>query len=94
MTEEREARLCVELTLLQLPVWKSTDIQSFFQCASAKANDIRKQALEIGGKIDYQPHGVQSRYVLKLYGTTPEDEIRKRAIELNGGAEPQEESNP
>ena len=88
MTEERKARLTAELTLLQKTKWRWSDIKAFYGCASAKANEIRKKALEAGGKIDYDPHAVQSRYVLLLDGTTPEIEIRKRVIELNNGASP------
>jgi len=87
MTEERKARLCVEITLLQKAKWRWNDIATYYQCASAKANEIRKKALEKGGKVDYDPHGVQSRTVLSLEGTTPEIEIRKRAIEMNKGAD-------
>ncbi len=87
-TQERTARLNVELALLQKPKWRWKDIADFFECASAKANEIRKMALERGGKIDYDPHAVQSRTVLALNGTTPEIEIRKRCIELNDGADP------
>ena len=93
MTEERKARLCLELTLLQKPVWNWKDVAQFVQCASAKAVEVKKKAIEAGGKVDYNPHGVQSRYVLKLMGTTPEDEIRKRSIELREGAEPNTESD-
>lgn len=92
-TQERKARLLVELTLLQKTLWKHTDIRAYYGCASAKANEIRKKALEAGGKIDYNPHAVQSRYVLMLEGTTPEIEIRKRSIEYNDGADPEIESD-
>ena len=90
VTAERRARLSLELTLLQKTKWRWHDIANFYQCASAKANEIRKKALEAGGKIDYDPHSVQSRAVLSLDGTTPEIEIRKRAIELREGADPLE----
>ena len=90
--EERKARLLLELTLLQKPVWGWKDVSEFVQCASARAVEIKKQALELGGKVDYSPHGVQSRYVLKLMGTTPEDEIRKRMIEYQNWAAPKTES--
>ena len=93
ITEERKARLCLELTLLQKPMWNWKDISQFIQCASAKAIEIKKLAIEAGGKVDFNPHGVQSRYVLKIMGTTPEDEIRKRAIELREGGNPDTESN-
>lgn len=92
MTEERKARLYLELTLLQKPVWHWGDIAQFHQCASAKAIELKKLALANGGKVDYDKHGVQNRYVLALMGTTPETEIRKRYIELTGKADP-EESN-
>lgn len=92
MTEERKQRLCLELALLQKPTWNWKDVSQFCQCASAKAIDIKKKALEAGGKVDFNPHAVQSRYVLRLMGTTPEDEIRKRSIELREGAEPKKES--
>lgn len=92
MDEERIARLNLELTLLQKPVWTWKDISQFFGYASAKSIEIKKRALALGGKVDFAPHGVQSRYVLKVYETTPEDEIRKRSIELNGG-NPTKESN-
>ncbi len=88
MTEERQARLATELTLLQKTKWRWKDIATFYQCASAKANEIRKRALAMGGKIDYDPHAVQSRTVLALDGTTPEIEIRKRYIELTGSTDP------
>ena len=91
--EERKSRICLELEILQKPVWNWKDIMTFEGCASAKANEIRKRALDAGGKVDYNPHGVQSRYVLKLMGTTPEIEIRKRYIELTGSANPNEESD-
>lgn len=91
ITEERRARLNLELTLLQKPVWNWKDISQFVQCASAKAIEIKKKALEAGGKVDYNPHGVQSRFVLKLMGTSPEDEIKKRSIELREGADPETE---
>jgi len=89
MDEERRQRLNVELALLQKPKWRWKDICLFYGCASAKANEIRKKALSAGGKIDYDPHAVQSRYVLMLDGTTPEIEIKKRCIELNAGADPE-----
>ena len=88
MNEERKAKLCRELELLQLPKWHWKEICEFVGCASAKAVQIKKQAIELGGKIDYDPHGVQSRYVLKLLGTTPEIEINNRVLELKLWAEP------
>lgn len=91
IAEERRARLNLELALLQKPVWNWKDISQFVQCASAKAIEIKKKALEAGGKVDYNPHGVQSRFVLKLMGTSPEDEIKKRSIELREGADPETE---
>lgn len=94
ISEARKARLLVELTLLQKAKWHWKDIATYYGVASAKANDIRKKALEAGGKIDYDPHGVQSRYVLKVVEeTTPEAEIRKRSIEYHDGANPQKESD-
>lgn len=87
MEEERKKRLYLELTLLQKTKWRWHDIATFYQCASAKANEIRKKALEAGGKIDYDPHAVQSRTVLALDGTTPEIEIGKRTIELQALAD-------
>ena len=91
-TQEREKQLSRELELLQQPKWRWRQIAEFIGCASAKANEIRKRALAAGGKIDYDPHAVQSRYVLQLLGTTPEIEIRKRYIELTG-ADPNETEN-
>ena len=91
--EERTSRLNLELALLQKPVWHWGDIAKFVQCASAKALELKKLALDKGGKVDYDRHGVQSRYVLALMGTTPELEIKKRYIELTGKADPQEESD-
>lgn len=88
--EERKAKLYSELELLQKPVWNWRDIAEFVGCASAKANEIRKRAIDAGGKVDFNPHGVQSRHVLKLMNTTPEIEIQKRRIELTGSADPQE----
>lgn len=90
ITDERKARLTLELALLQKTKWRWKDIATFYGCASAKANEIRKKALEAGGMISYDPHSVQSRTVLSLDGTTPEAEIRKRAIELKEGADPLE----
>ena len=90
VSEERQARLTLELSLLQKPVWHWGDIAKFNQCASAKAIELKKRAIENGGKIDYDKHGVQSRYVLALMGTTPEVEIKKRYIELTGRADPNE----
>ena len=90
MNEERTARLLLELTLLQKTKWRWKDIATFYQCASEKANEIRKMALARGGKIDYDTHAVQSRFVLALDGTTPEIEIRKRYIELTGQPSPME----
>lgn len=84
LQDERRTELTNELTLLQKPKWRWKDIAAFCHCASAKANEIRKRALEAGGKIDYDPHAVQSRTVLALMGTTPEIEINKRHIELTG----------
>ena len=89
-TEERRQRVRLELELLQKTKWRWKDIATFYQCASAKANEIRKAALASGGKIDYDPHAVQSRFVLALDGTTPEIEIKKRYIELTGRADPNE----
>lgn len=89
----RKARLYLELSLLQKAVWHWKDIATFYGFASAKATEIRKMALAKGGKVDYDPHGVQSRYVLMLEGTTPEIEIRKRSIELREGAGPDTESD-
>jgi hypothetical protein len=83
----RKQQVLKELELLQKPKWRWSDISAFCHCASAKANEIRKRALEAGGKIDYDPHSVQSRAVLALMGTTPEIEIRKRRIELTGQTE-------
>lgn len=91
--EERKKRVIRELELLAMPKWRWKEIREFYQCASAKANKIRKAALAIGGKIDYDPHAVQSRFVLKLDGTTPEIEIRKRHIELTGLSQQETESN-
>lgn len=91
--EERKSRLCIELSILQKTKWRWTDISTFYQCASAKANEIRKAALKAGGKIDYDPHAVQSRTVLALDGTTPEVEIKKRYLELTGSANPNDESD-
>ena len=88
MEEERKKRLSLELALLQKPKWHWKEIAQFCECASAKANEIRKKALEAGGKIDYDPHAVQSRTVLALMGTTPEIEIKKRYIELIGQTDP------
>lgn len=93
MTKEREERLCLELELLQKARWRWHDIANYFQVASAKANQIRKKALEQGGRIDYDPHAVQSRYVLALEGTTPEIEIQKRVIELNGASQASQEQS-
>lgn len=90
MDDARKARLLLELSLLQKTKWRWKDIADFYQCASAKANQIRKAALANGGKIDYDPHAVQSRTVLMLDGTTPEIEIKKRYIELTGRADPNE----
>lgn len=90
---ERKARLSIELSLLQKTKWRWRDIACFYQCASAKANEIRKRALEAGGKIDYDPHAVQSRIVLALDGTTPETEIKKRYLELTGLENPNERNN-
>ncbi len=90
MDDARKARLLLELSLLQKTKWRWKDIADFYQCASAKANQIRKAALANGGKIDYDPHAVQSRTVLMLDGTTPEIEIKKRYIELTGRADPSE----
>ena len=90
MDDARKARLLLELSLLQKTKWRWKDIADFYQCASAKANQIRKAALANGGKIDYDPHAVQSRTVLMLDGTTPEIEIKKRYIELTGRAGPNE----
>ncbi len=93
MIEERKERLCLELSLLQKPKWRWKDIATYFQCASAKANQIRKLALARGGKIDYDPHSVTCRSVMELHGTTPEIEIAKRTIELMGAAPKKDESN-
>lgn len=88
MDESRLKTLYEELRVLQMPKWRHKEIRIFCRCASAKANEIRKKALEAGGKIDYDRHAVQSRTVLALMGTTPEIEIKKRVIELNNGASP------
>lgn len=89
MDNERIKTIYRELELLRLPKWRYKQIMAFCHCASAKANEIRKKALDCGGKIDYDPHAVQSRAVLALMGTTPEVEIKKRCIELNAGADPE-----
>lgn len=93
MDQERRARLSLELTLLQKMKWKASDIRAFYDCASEKANRIRKAALASGGKIDFDPHSVTVRSVMALEGTTPEAEIKKRAIEWNEGATPGTENN-
>lgn len=85
--DEYKKQIIEELKLLRQPKWHWREISQFCKCASAKANEIRKKALEAGGKIDYDPHAVQSRTVLALMGTTPEIEIRKRYIELTGKAD-------
>lgn len=94
MDEERK-KILKELELLRLPKWRWNHICQFCHCASAKALEIKKKALQAGGKIDFDPHAVQSRTVLALMGTTPEQEIQKRCIELKmlEGADPQEESD-
>lgn len=91
--EERKERLLLELRLLQMTKWHWKEIAAFYECASAKANQLRKKALENGGKIDYDPHAVQSRSVLALDGTTPENEIKKRHLELFGAESAKGESN-
>lgn len=88
MDHERKARLSLEVTLLQKTKWKARDIRVFYGCASEKANRIRKAALEAGGHIDYDLHSVTVRSVMALDGTTPEEEIRKRMLELTKGATP------
>ena len=77
---ERIRSLSRELALLQKPKWRWKDICDYYGCSSSTANEKRKKAIEIGGKVDYDSHAVSSRYVLD--GTTPEEEIRKRAAEL------------
>jgi hypothetical protein len=94
--EERKKRLCVEMALLQKTKWRWNEIADFYQIASAKANEIRKAALEKGGKVDYDPHAVTVRSVMSLDQTTPETEIGKRSIELDRllhGTNPIKESN-
>lgn len=86
--EQRTQRLTLELSLLQKTKWRATDIREFYGYASAKANEVRKLALESGGKVSYDKHAVTVRSVLALDGTTPETEIRKRYIELTGSPAP------
>ena len=84
------------MALLQMTKWRWNDIASFYQVASAKANEIRKAALGKDGNIDYDPHAVTVRSVMSLDKTTPEDEIKKRSIELDQllhGTSPIKESN-
>lgn len=79
---QRANEVSKQLSLLQKPKWRWKDICDYYGCSSSTANEKRKKAIEIGGKVDYDSHAVSSRYVLKLDGTTPEEEIRKRATEL------------
>lgn len=79
---QRANEVSKQLSLLQKPKWRWKDICDYYGCSSSTANEKRKKAIEIGGKVDYDSHAVSSRYVLKLDGTTPEEEIRKRAAEL------------
>lgn len=81
--ENRAVELRTQIETLQKSRWRWRDICNYYGCASAKANEIRKKALENGGQIDYDRHAVQSRKVLEMDGTTPEAEIKKRLIELN-----------
>lgn len=84
MNQERLDRLQFELALLQKSKWGWKDLMSYYQCGSEKANQIRKRALARGGKAPFDEHKVLSKVVLLTEDkTTPEDEIRKRVIELN-----------
>ena len=85
MTEGRKARLERELELLQTAKWGWSDIMDYYQCASEKANNIRKVVAKNGGQAPYDPHKVLSRKVIEVIdSSTVEDEIWKRRIELEG----------
>ena len=85
MTEERKARLEEELTLLQKTKWGWKDIMAFYQVASAKANAIRKRVVGLKGTAPYDEHKVLVKDILEVEdATTPETEITKRRIELEG----------
>lgn len=85
MTEQRKQRIETELALLQKSKWGWSDIMEYYECASDKANKIRKRVASSGGQAPYDPHKVLSAKVIEIEdSSTPEREIYKRRIELEG----------
>jgi len=61
--------------LLLKPCWTFKDIQNYFECSQQKAFNIKKTASE-EGSVPYGKQYVKTDVVLKLYGTSRENELK------------------
>ena len=69
--------------LLLKPVWTYTDIMDYLDVSSTKAFTIKKEAIKNGGSVQYGVHYVKCDTVLKLYGTSREEELQALGKVLN-----------
>lgn len=81
--ETRKDRLDLELSLLQKGKWGFRDVMSYYQVGKNVAYQIIKTAIKNGGQPDGDPTiSAFSKAVIKTHdGSTPAEEIEKRAIE-------------
>lgn len=79
----RKERLDLELALLQKGKWGYQDVMRYYQCNKNRAYDIIRIARKNGGECvnDGMRVAYSKAIIATQDGSTPIDEIEKRAVE-------------
>lgn len=82
-SEDRKARLDLELSLLQKGKWGFRDVMKYYKVGKNTAYSIIRTAISKGGKCEGDTMMVAySKAIIATHdGSTPLEEIEKRAME-------------